>query len=106
MSNTGKGCRPGCVVMLVAFILGMIAFIKVSPILPHIQLPAETLSKQPIIGDIYLTNTMVAMIIVDIIVILLAIAASRADQESDEAGTWCLAVLPEPSKPCWKLSIT
>jgi F-type H+-transporting ATPase subunit a len=57
-----------------------------SPILPHIQLPAEPLSKQPIIGNIYLTNTMVAMILVDIIVILMAIAASRAVKKALKDG--------------------
>jgi hypothetical protein len=29
--------------MLVAFVLGLVAFIRVSPILPHIALPAEPL---------------------------------------------------------------
>ncbi len=86
MNNTGKGCLPGCVVMLVAFVLGIIAFIRVSPILPHIQLPAEPLTKQPIIGDIYLTNTMVAMLLVDIIVILMAIAAARAVKKAIAGG--------------------
>jgi F-type H+-transporting ATPase subunit a len=86
VSNTGKGCGPGCVVMLVAFILGGFAFFKVSPILPHIQLPAEKLSAQPIFGDIYLTNTEVSMIIVDIVVILMAIAASRAIKKAMKDG--------------------
>ncbi len=47
------------------------------PIRPHVQLPAEPLSPQPlftlpVIGDFYLTNTLVAMVLVDIILLLLA----------------------------------
>jgi F-type H+-transporting ATPase subunit a len=72
--------------MLVSFALGLVAFFYVSPILPHIQLPAEPLTKQPIIGDIYLTNTMVAMFLVDIIVILMALAASRAVKKAIAGG--------------------
>ncbi|MFP3854955.1 MAG: F0F1 ATP synthase subunit A [Anaerolineales bacterium] len=53
------------------------------PILPHIQVPAEALSETPlftlpIIGEFFITNTMVAMIIADIVLILLALAVRRA----------------------------
>lgn len=48
------------------------------PVLPHIQLPAEHVTEQPIFGDIYLTNTLVATFIADIIIILIAFAVNRA----------------------------
>jgi F-type H+-transporting ATPase subunit a len=48
------------------------------PLRPHIQLPAENLSQQPIFGDVYLTNTLIATAIVDILLILAAIAVWRA----------------------------
>jgi len=86
VSNTGKGCGPGCAVMLVALVLGLVAFFTVSPILPHIQLPAEPLTSEPLFGNVYLTNTMVAMILVDIIIILLALAASRAVKKAMNGG--------------------
>jgi F-type H+-transporting ATPase subunit a len=46
--------------------------------LPHIQLPAERVSQQPLFGDFYLTNTLVATLIADVILILMAIAVNRA----------------------------
>ncbi len=62
------------------------------PIRPHIQLPAEVLSKNPIlslpfIGDIYLTNTLIALLLVDLILvgIILAVrnAIKRAETKDD-----------------------
>jgi len=48
------------------------------PVLPHIQLPAENVSEMPLFGNFYLTNTMVATIIADVILILIAFSVSRA----------------------------
>jgi F-type H+-transporting ATPase subunit a len=48
------------------------------PVLPHIALPAERISEQPLFGDIYLTNTLVATLIADVILILMAFAVNRA----------------------------
>jgi F-type H+-transporting ATPase subunit a len=52
------------------------------PVSPHIALPAEKLSHHPlftlpVIGDIYLTNTIVAVLIADVILILLAFVINR-----------------------------
>jgi F-type H+-transporting ATPase subunit a len=41
-------------------------------------LPAENVSKTPLFGNFYLTNTMVATLIADVILILIAIAVTRA----------------------------
>jgi F-type H+-transporting ATPase subunit a len=48
------------------------------PVLPHIQLPAENVSATPLFGNFYLTNTMVATLIADVILILIAFGVSRA----------------------------
>jgi F-type H+-transporting ATPase subunit a len=55
------------------------------PVLPHIQLPAENVSTAPLFtiplplfGPFYLTNTLVATILADIILILIAFAVTRA----------------------------
>jgi F-type H+-transporting ATPase subunit a len=63
-------------------ILNFLAARALSPVLPHIQLPAERLSHSPlvtlpILGDIYLTNTLIATLIADVILILLALAVNR-----------------------------
>jgi F-type H+-transporting ATPase subunit a len=62
-------------------ILGVLAAKAFPPILPHVQLPAEELAGPitlPLVGEIYLTNTIVATLIVDLIVLLLAFAVHRA----------------------------
>jgi F-type H+-transporting ATPase subunit a len=48
------------------------------PVLPHIQLPAENVSEIPLFGDFFLTNTMVATLLADVLLILMAFAVSRA----------------------------
>lgn len=53
------------------------------PIRPHIQVAPEVISHEPlftlpVIGDFYLTNTIVAMLIGDVIIILVALAVRNA----------------------------
>lgn len=59
-------------------ILGIVAARAYPPILPHIQLPAERLSERPIFGGLYLTNTLVATLIADLILLLIAFSVYRA----------------------------
>ncbi len=63
--------------ILLFTILGIIGVNLFAPVRPHIQVAAEPLMEKalvtiPGIGDIPLTNTMVAMVLVDIIIILIA----------------------------------
>lgn len=64
--------------ILLFAILGFLAARVYPPILPHIQLPAERLSETPLFGNFYLTNTIVATLIADVILILLAFGVRRA----------------------------
>jgi len=69
--------------VLLFIILGVVFAKRYPPIRPHVQLPAEALSHTPlftlpVIGEFYLTNTLVALILVD--VILLALAFSIRQQ--------------------------
>jgi F-type H+-transporting ATPase subunit a len=58
-----------------------------SPILPHVQLPAEeitgTLFTLPFFGEIALTNTLVAIVIADVILLILAFAFYRTIKRGD-----------------------
>lgn len=68
--------------ILLFVILGLFAARAYPPVLPHIQLPAERLSETPlftlpVIGPIYLTNTLVATLIADVILLLIAISVYR-----------------------------
>ncbi|MBK5109311.1 MAG: F0F1 ATP synthase subunit A [Anaerolineales bacterium] len=63
----------GLIILNVYFV-----FFVYYPVLPHIQLPAENVSATPLFGNFYLTNTMVATLIADVLLILMAFAVSRA----------------------------
>jgi F-type H+-transporting ATPase subunit a len=86
-----KGWRWGTnrwivLALLIAGFVGAKYFF--SPVRPFVQLPAEhwmehPLFTLPIIGEFYLTNTLVALFIVDILVILLAFSFNRAVKKGD-----------------------
>ncbi|MFN2115869.1 MAG: F0F1 ATP synthase subunit A [Anaerolineae bacterium] len=66
------------VVVLAAMVISA-ALIKVP--LPHIQLPAEWIPGSPVIhmpfgGDFYITNTVIAILITDLLLLVLALATS------------------------------
>jgi len=63
-------------IVLLVIILNVFAVRAFPPVRPHIQLPPETLF--PIFGDFYLTNTLVATAIADILLLLMAFFFSRS----------------------------
>ena len=62
---------------LAILVLAFIAAGSYAPVMPHVQLPAERLSEQPIFGDVYITNTLVAIVIADLILVLIAWSIRR-----------------------------
>jgi F-type H+-transporting ATPase subunit a len=69
--------------ILLITVIGVFAARAYPPILPHIQLPAENLTAQPLftlplLGSFYLTNTLVATLLADLLLILLALSVNRA----------------------------
>lgn len=70
-------------IVLALIILGFIGTKYFAPVRPVVQLPAEhwinrPLFTLPVIGEFYFTNTMLALLIVDVLVILLAFFFNRA----------------------------
>lgn len=70
-------------IVLACLILGVVAWIFYPPVLPHIQVAAEKypggpLFTLPVIGDFYWTNTLAAMLIADLIIIIIALIVRRA----------------------------
>lgn len=68
--------------------LGIIAARAYPPIAPHIQVAPEVLSEHPlftlpVVGEFYLTNTLIAMVIVDIILIGIALAVRQATRSGE-----------------------
>jgi F-type H+-transporting ATPase subunit a len=59
-------------IFLVILVLAFLAAAVYTPVMPHVQLPAEKLTHEPIIGNVYLTNTIVAVLIADVIILLIA----------------------------------
>jgi F-type H+-transporting ATPase subunit a len=75
--------------VLLFIILGVIAAKAYSPVLPHIQLPAERYSQTPLftlplIGEFYWTNTLTAMVLVDLILLAIALAVRSSVKSGKE----------------------
>lgn len=80
-----SGGRHG-LLLLVFIALNIAASLIMPPILPHIQIAPEILVgpfEVPIIGSFALTNTMIAMLIGDVILILIAWNFRRATRKGD-----------------------
>lgn len=74
-------------VVLALIILSILSSRIFAPVLPHIQLPAENISGPlfdlPVLGEFYLTNTLIATLMADVLLILLAFAVNRAVKRGD-----------------------
>jgi len=76
-------------IVLLLIILGIFGARAYYPIQPHVQLPAEELTKRISLGplgEVALTNTIVAMVLVDILVIILALLVRRAIKHAEKEG--------------------
>ncbi|HSO27862.1 MAG TPA: F0F1 ATP synthase subunit A, partial [Anaerolineales bacterium] len=75
---------PNRIYLLAFIILGFVAARFYPPVLPHIQLPAEAYTPGhpqfvlPVIGPFYWTNTLTAMVIADILIVIIALIVRRA----------------------------
>ncbi len=83
---------PNRFYILIIVVLGFFAARVYPPILPHIQLPAEKYSTTPlftlpVIGPFYWTNTLTAMIIADVILLLLALTVRRVVKQVEKNGS-------------------
>jgi F-type H+-transporting ATPase subunit a len=76
-------------VVLAAIIFGLFLFtgffgvgLGIKPIMPHVFLPGENLTEHPMFGieGLYLTNTLVGLLLADLIVFLLAFGVFRGVQ--------------------------
>jgi F-type H+-transporting ATPase subunit a len=68
--------------LIVLLIIGnVLAARAYAPVLPHVAVPAENLAgpfQLPIVGELYLTNTMTALLIADFLLLLMAFSVRRA----------------------------
>lgn len=73
-------------IVLGLIILSVIGTIIIKPVQPHIQVAPETLTGTlftlPVIGNFKITNTMVAMVLMDIVIVLLAFMVKRGVQKN------------------------
>jgi F-type H+-transporting ATPase subunit a len=70
-------------IVLLFIILGFFAARAYPPIRPHVQLPAETLSAAPLftipgVGPIFLTNSLVATLLADVLLLAIGFGVMRA----------------------------
>ena len=64
-------------------ILNVISVQLIAPVLPHIQVAPENVSHDPlfslpVLGDFYLTNTLIMLVLVDIFIVLLALGVRNS----------------------------
>jgi F-type H+-transporting ATPase subunit a len=74
-------------IFLVVIVLNILVAGAVAPVMPHVQLPAEKLTHEPIIGSVYLTNTIVAVIIADVVLVLIAWSIRRQAKQGKDVFT-------------------
>jgi F-type H+-transporting ATPase subunit a len=75
-------------IVLALIIAGAYAASLYPPIQPHVQLPAEAISHNPLftipgIGEVYMTNSLVGVLIADAILLLIAFGVYRATRGGD-----------------------
>lgn len=95
------------VILFAAFFCGVLPWLQVQVLdippatLPVIELPAENIAANPLLdlpgpyNDIYLTNTLLATILADLIIIVLAILGTRRLREVPEGTQNVLEMLVE-----------
>jgi F-type H+-transporting ATPase subunit a len=57
-----------------------------APVMPHVQVPAEPILgpfSLPVLGELYLTNTIIAVLIADVLLILMALSVRLATRKGD-----------------------
>lgn len=84
-------------IVLLLIVLGIFGAQAYAPIQPHVQLPAEELTGRislGFLGEFALTNTLVAMVLVDIIVILIALSVRGAVKRAEKEGYTMARGLP------------
>jgi F-type H+-transporting ATPase subunit a len=74
-------------ILLALIILSVVGVNLIAPVQPHIQVAAENLSAKPlftlpVIGDFYLSNTITAMLVMDVLIILIALGVRNAAKKN------------------------
>ena len=77
-------------ILLLLIILSVIGVNRIAPVQPHIQVAAETISAKPlftlpVLGDFYLTNTLLATLLMDIVIVLIALGVRNAAKKNELA---------------------
>jgi F-type H+-transporting ATPase subunit a len=82
--------------ILLVIVLAVLAARSFAPVRPHIQLPPESLTagvQLPVLGELRLTNTMVAVLLADVLLIATAWTVRRALKRGDEVHRGLVAVV-------------
>ncbi len=73
--------------LIVLIIIGNVYAARAfAPIMPHVQVPAEPLAGPftlPLIGELYLTNTLSSLLVADLILILMALSVRLATRKGE-----------------------
>jgi F-type H+-transporting ATPase subunit a len=76
-------------IVLLFIILSIVGLNLAAPVRPHIQVAPERLTENvtlPVVGDVYLSNTITATVLVDVIIILLAFLVRQGMRRAEKDG--------------------
>lgn len=73
--------------VIILIIIGNVFAVRaIGPIMPHVQVPAEHIAgpyQLPVLGELYFTNTIFALLIADVILLLIALRVRLATRSGD-----------------------
>lgn len=73
-------------VIIGLIIVNVLAAQRYAPVMPHVQVPPEPVAgplQLPVIGELYLSNTLVAILITDLLLLLVALAVRNATRRGE-----------------------
>ncbi|MCX6025993.1 MAG: F0F1 ATP synthase subunit A, partial [Chloroflexi bacterium] len=82
--------------VLLLIVLSVVAARAFAPIMPHIQVPAENLAgpiRLPLLGDLYLTNTLTAILLADVLLVGMAWSVRRSLRRGGDVPRGVVAVV-------------
>jgi len=100
--------KPRMWVLLVIIALNILASWAIGPVMPHVQVAPEALTpvlRLPVLGDFALTNTMIAVLLADLVLFWMAFRVNRDLKDGDLAPKGLAGVLEAVIEPLYNLTV-
>jgi len=100
--------KPGIWILLVIIGLNILASWAIGPVMPHVQVAPEALTEPvtlPFLGDFSLTNTMIAVLIADLMLFWIAFRVNRELKDGDLSPKGVSGALEAVIQPLYDLTV-